>query len=447
MPFLTKKRLAGLILLALILVLGAVVGHRLLRPKQPNVIMLMLDTLRADHLSYFGYERETSPNIDAFARQSLAFKYAVATAPWTPSSVATMFTGMYASTHGMVPPSDRIAAKKNEYHLRHDLITLPEILKAHGYATFAISSNPWIGPTFGFEQGFDEFKTIWKARANKVTDEAIAALDKLQQQSAPFFLYAHFLDPHNPYYPPPSYRQRFSGPLKFRNVDPARIEALGLYDGEIAFLDHELGRLFEYLKQKGLYDNTVIVVLADHGEQFMEHGVTHHGKMLHNEEIHVPMFFKIAQPPREVDYTVSLVDFLPTLLGVLKIDPTPSLQGISLLDDENSRGRQGVFSEIGRLAVYKAFTRYDGMKIIYNYGPPGSKPITPQTIQVFDARKDIDEQTPLSDEALVSSLKKQYQELFATVVPMSSSGATPTEPVPEVADETLEQLKSMGYMQ
>ncbi len=442
-----KRAIVTVLVLGVVLISCAIVAFRFLRTKQPNVIMLMLDTLRADHLGYFGYERATSPNIDAFARESLALKYVVATAPWTPTSVATMFTGMYASSHGMLPPRKRADAQRNEFSLRRDLITLPEILKAHGYATSAISTNPWISATFGFERGFDDFKNIIRARANKVTDEAILALNRLQKGATPFFLYTHYLDPHDTYDPPSPYRERFSGPLKAVNVDPTMIEKLGLYDGEIAFLDHELGRLFEYLKQKGLYDDTVIIVLADHGEQFLEHGATHHGKMLHNEEVHVPMFFKIPQPAREVDYTVSLADFLPTLLDVLKIERPKSIQGISLLDDENSRARQGVFSEISSISIYKAFTRFDGKKIIFDYGAIDGTAVAPATIQVFDAWKDRNEATPLHDEALERSLIKDYQALYDIAVPKTKSSAVAAQPAPKVSDETLDQLKSMGYLQ
>lgn len=435
-----------LLLLVLVFVVGAgwyVLGHR--QAKRPSVVMIMLDTLRADHLGVYGYERATSPHIDAFAKDSVLFRYAVTAAPWTPTSVASMFTGLYASSHGMVPPNSRDEAKKNSTKLSSSLTTMPEIFKANGYSTYAISPNPWITATFGFEQGFDTFKFHNRARADKITDEAIAALKKLQGGTEPFFLYAHYLDPHDPYDPPGDYRKMFEGPLKNQNVAHEVLGAMNRYDGEIAFLDNHLGRLFAFLKEAGLYDNAVILLVGDHGEQFMEHGHRGHGFKVHNEEVHVPLMFHMGTAPRVVDFTVSTVDILPTILQRVGIPAPAGVQGLSLVDDENSRDREGVLTEVRRIHNQKAFTRFDGMKVVLNYGSADSVGSPPAQVSVYNARKDLFEQTPLNDPALADALMKDFAQLYAAVV--GTTTAPSAEKAEEVSDETLEQLKSMGYLQ
>ena len=441
-----KKLILALSVGVVVVVGAAAAYYRYIKPKRPNVILLMLDTTRADHLGYFGYERDTSPNIDAFARETVVFKHAMASAPWTPSSVATMFTGLYASTHGMIPPDLRIEAQRKAQRLRDNLVTMAEILRQTGYATYAISPNPWITPVFGYSQGFDEFKYFARARANKVTDEAIAAAEKFQGVGKPFFLYVHYLDPHDPYDAPGEFRDKFTGPIPGREEDPSQVSRLARYDGEIAFLDHHIGRLFDYLKKSGLYEDAIILLVADHGEQFMEHGEIRHGKMLFNEEVHVPVMLKIGQAHREVDATVSLVDILPTLLDALHLRVPAGVQGISLLNDENARGREGVFSEINRRRDLKAFIRYDGMKIIYDYGAPRKNATVPESIQVFDSRRDLRERQPVEDEAVAASLKQEYAKMYAMVTGQAPAGET-AEAAADISDETIEQLKSMGYMQ
>ena len=432
-----------LALAGILLVIAAVLWSRQTQ-RAKNVIMLMVDTTRADHLGVYGYGRATSPTIDAFARECVLFKYAITAMPWTPGSVAAMFTGLYASTLGMVPRETRIEAKRESFKLKRAHVTLAEALKDQGFATYAVSSNPWISAAFGFEQGFDQFKFLPHGRANKVTEQAIKAVEELRAQSAPFFLFVLYIDPHSPYNPPGVFHGKFSGDVK-GDYSPEMTGLINKYDGEIAFMDEELGKLLGHLKKTGLYDDAIILLAADHGEQFMEHGETRHGKMLYNEEVHVPMMLKSGAPPREVGYTVSTVDIYPTLLDLLKIEPAANLQGISLVDDENSRGRPGVFSEISRIRALKAFTRYDGLKIIYDYGDAKAPSPQPPSYSIFDTRKDYGERSPLAGADVASALEGEYHKMYQAITGRMSGSDSEEEG--RVSEETLDQLKSMGYLQ
>ena len=187
----------------------------------PNVIVILVDTLRADHLSYNGYPRVTSPNIDELASQSLNFQYAYSGSSWTAPSIATLFTGVYPSVHGMMPPNARVAAaEKFSFKLSEDLVTLPEVLKEEGYRTFGISSNECISDKFGFTQGFDYFYVASRMNADQVNRKTFRTIDKIAESKDPFFLYVHYFDPHDPYKAPKPYNNYFREPLQDARYKP-----------------------------------------------------------------------------------------------------------------------------------------------------------------------------------------------------------------------------------
>ncbi len=425
----------------------------------------MLDTLRADHLSGYGYERQTSPVLDSFANENLKFKHALTAAPWTPASVATMFTGLYPTSHGMVPPNDRELAKKGFAKLNPNLETIAEVLKQQGYTTAGVSPNPWITKEFGYTQGFDEFYYIARKPAEKITESGEEIITKWlndkssKKSSDPFFLYLHYLDPHDPYTPPPPYDTKFQGPLLKSpfTYDEKMLSLIGRYDGEINYMDTQLGRLFSFLKEKELYEDLFIVIVSDHGEQFKEHGNLRHGYKLFNEEVHIPLLIKTnrkSDSAKIIETTVSTVDIYPTILARLGITPPKNLQGVSLLNEKAIKDRKSVISEVRRIYDMKSVTDFHGkhlvMEVPYDQKDPDvSKSLeswrSPNIIGLFDSHNDYACMTKMKDPQLKSELKSSFDEIFLTA--LKNQSVATSERSEEISNETLDQLKSLGYLQ
>ncbi|MBM4015820.1 MAG: sulfatase [Planctomycetes bacterium] len=271
--------------------------------RQPNVLVYLIDTLRADHCTPYGYARDTTPQLQRLAAEGVVFERAFSQAPWTRPSVATLFSSYLHSFHN--------ASKTTG--LAPEIETLAERFRKAGYATGAFLANAHVhGASLNFEQGFSQFEAVEKARqrgdsrANQVHEEAFAWLD--QQQDRPFFLYLHTIDPHAPYDPPASTRGTWSGDYSGR-MSPARTNAreltsraplapadlqhvIDLYDEEILFNDREFGVLCDQLRERGLWDDTIVLVVSDHGEEFYEHEGFGHGSTLWNELVHVPLILK-----------------------------------------------------------------------------------------------------------------------------------------------------------
>src|SRR5579864_4926292 len=249
-----------------------------------NVILITLDTTRADRMGFLGSSRGLTPNLDALARQSAVFLRAYCQVPLTTPSHAAILTGTYPQFNHVSDLGSPLA---------EDLPYLPDILHKHGYRTAAFVGSQVLDPKSatapGFDRGFDTYDAPFHFRSEgedrydsverrgmAVVDSASAWLD--QHPQGPFFLWLHFYDPHDPYDPPPPFKAQYS-------ASP--------YDGEIAYMDSAIGKLLTTLRSRGLYDQTVIVVVADHGEAFGEHGEWSHGLFLYDETIHVPLVIKL----------------------------------------------------------------------------------------------------------------------------------------------------------
>jgi len=429
--------------------------------KKPNVLILMLDTLRADHMSGWGYERNTTPELDKFAAENLKFSTALTTAPWTPPSIATILTGLYPSEHGMMPPNDRDIAKAATSKLPSSVITIAERLKDFGYRTAAISPNPWITKEFGYTQGFNDFHYKHRGIAEEINKYAIKVIEKFltEKSKDPFFLYVHYFDPHDPYEPPGEYATKFKGPLSKSafTYDERMLELIAKYDGEISYLDAQLGKLFAFLKAKDLYDDLFIVVVADHGEQFMEHGDLRHGFKLFNEEIHIPLIIRTGRKGdvgRVVSEVVSHIDIAPTILDRIGESLPKELSGISLLDDQKIKSRRGVMSEIRRVYDMKSMTNLEDQRLImdvpYNKKNPDPNASlerwkTPNIIGIFDSRVDYACKAKTSNQGLENALKSSFDQTFASA--QTNAVVSLPEDKIQVNDETLDQLKSLGYLQ
>lgn len=330
-------------------------------PRTPNVLVFLIDTLRPDHLGAYGYHRKTSPAIDSLAADGITFTQAVSQSSWTRPAVASLLTSTYPAVHG---------AKDRADVLRGDLPTIAEAFRAVGYETVGLMSNPSCLPTWGFGRGFSRYIDVDSAVVEADKDARVVgeALDVLHNVSGrPWFLYCHAIGPHSPYEPPAPYDRRFvSRASEGQGPEAELARVVDLYDGEIGFTDHQLKRIIEELKSTGQYDNTLIVVVSDHGEAFGEHGDMGHGSSLYDEQIRVPLVVKLPGGKHAGtvhDGLVELVDVAPTLLDTLKIAVPDRFQGVSLakamtghasIGDEDRIGYASLFLE--KKSVYAART-------------------------------------------------------------------------------------------
>jgi choline-sulfatase len=298
-------------------------GIKNLRRKY-NVVFVLADTVRADHVGCLGYKRNTTPRMDALAEEAVLFTQARSQGSRTPWSFPSMLTGLFHS---------EIAGEKKSFPRIFDSnIFISEILRDAGYLTWAISSYIYFTPDNGFAQGFDGFDTELhtlrahirkKPTSDLVTDRTLDRIDRWRKETNdPFFAFAHYADPHGPYV-------KHKG---FKGFGKSRKER---YDGEIQFVDHHVGRLLDGLKERGLDGDTVLIVAADHGEAILEkedHGVQGHGQNLYDEQIHVPLIIKVpGQKPRVVKEPVGIVDLVPTIVDLTGVPFDGHFSGVSLL--------------------------------------------------------------------------------------------------------------------
>lgn len=450
--FKTSRGRSPLIILVVLAVILLVFGYRTFftgrKGHRPNIVFLMLDTTRASHLGFYGYERPTSPFLDSLAKENLAFSYALTSSPWTPPAVASMMSGLYVSSHGLMPPDSREQAAKST-KLNPDLYLLPEVLKDAGYQTAAVSPNPWINATFGFDQGYDKFIYMARAPADQISAAGKDLIKEFKETGKPFFLYLHYLDPHQPYDPPAEYRNIYQ-PLSYaEEYSKKSLKRIDLYDGEIKYLDDQLKELFDYFKSEGLYEDLMVIIVGDHGEQFKEHGNYGHGNQLFNEEVHIPLIIKTGSNPvrKTIDYTVSVVDIYPTVLDVLGVRPSDKLPGVSLLNEKNLGSRSGVISEIFRKYVQKAFIDYQGRKIIVGRKDP-KLALTPDNLNeyfigVYDRNTDYKEKASLKDTDLKDELGEELKNSLLEIEKYKRDHSAGNA---EISEETLRQLESLGYL-
>lgn len=336
-----------------------------------NVVLVLVDTLRADHLGLYGYERPTSPHLDRLAASGVVFERGKSQAACTFISVSSLLTGHY--------PHRILKHTRGKLGVPDEHTSVAEILSKEGYETLAVTASSVVRKTpgefnedGGYGKGFDTFdESCEKKPAACVTDKAIELASKAER---PFFLYLHYMDPHAPYRPPDGYERAFSAPASDappRNGDlrpyARRLYKGGgkvargpiarladAYDDEIRYWDGEFARLIEDLRAKGLLEDTLLVLTADHGEDFLEHEDLGHCRTVHETSIHIPVLLwgPDIEPGRRVAAPIENVDVLPTLLDLLEIDATNyALDGSSVqgLISGDPTGEEVAFASQGRL--------------------------------------------------------------------------------------------------
>jgi arylsulfatase A-like enzyme/uncharacterized membrane protein YbhN (UPF0104 family) len=436
-----------------------------------NVLVIVVDTLRADHLPSYGYETGRTPNLDAFASDAIRFDQAFSNASWTRPSFASILSGRYASSHGVMAKTDALPG---------DLTTLAEAYREAGWHTEGVVTNYNVGPYFNFDQGFDSYHYLspdfvlgaddsaaklllvqfLRQRIETIRDRALGVQPGTAYQDAsvvnrevlsaiehapgdrPWMMFVGYMDPHDPYYAHPYDGEAYSR-AAHPNPTPDEAEHLtALYDGEITFWDEHFGALVAELRRRGLYDDMTIVVTADHGEEFCEHGGFFHGTTLYDEQVHVPLFVKLPASRRGgtvVRHWVQSIDIMPTLLRESRVEVPAGVQGASLFE-----GSDRLFAEESHegnvLQAVRERRGTDEIKLITaNEGNPRRLPST----ELFRVDLDPGEQENLADTD-AATLEHARRALEAAHV-RAGEGAVEGQEV-ELDDASRRQLCELGYL-
>lgn len=450
---------------------NAQTGAQAAATAHSNILLIVVDTLRADHLPGYGYTKGKTPHLDAFQKDAIRFEKAYANASWTRPSFASILTGRYASSHGVMSKASSLPDAAE---------TLAERLQGAGYSTSGIVTNYNIAPFFNFQQGFADYQylapnflfgasdtsaklsllqvlrrvdeklrtSLGRTEPGSAYQDAVvvnAQVEKFLERglTAPWFLFASYMDPHDPYYEHPYNGVGFS---RAANVspDPALAPRLrALYDGEITYWDEHFGALIASLKQRKLYDDLTIIITSDHGEEFMDHGGFWHGTTLYDEQLHVPLFLKLPKNERggsSVAHWVESVDIMPTLLSLQKLEVPAAVQGVDLF-----RGKDQTFAEESHdgnvLKSLRTLESGSAVKLIHaNEGNPRGLAAR----ELYRLDNDPVEAKNLAKDEL--SLLVQSEAELKLVETQAQSGALKARDVDLAMDKAAqERLKALGY--
>jgi arylsulfatase A-like enzyme len=450
------------------------------------VLFVVLDTVRKDHLLSYGHDRRTSPNLDRLAGDATRYEHAVSAAPWTLPSHASMFTGRYPSHHRTV---------STRPHLEADQPTVAEELSAAGYTTLGFANSSFISTDRGFARGFDSYHDLqrlphFRGRyyepsreflqlvLNHLTrgyDTAYFQAEKLKsalrRTDPPWFAFVNFLPAHSPYDPPPAFEERFErGFDAWDAVDPERVRGLSAdayeymlgdmavsdaewdllkrwYDGEIAYVDYLLGDLMTFLKERGLYEDTLVIVTADHGEQFGENGLAYHNFSLAETVLNVPLLVKWpGNPDPEVSTELmSLIDLAPTILDVANVSRPETMQGRSLPSEPE---QAAVFAEYAYPypLLSRGIIRAHGDRFgQYERALQAVRTRTHKLVRSSEGDTTLYEliggdEREIGDEEVARELERR---LDATLEPLPEADVEGDE---ELSEHTREHLRELGYL-
>jgi arylsulfatase A-like enzyme/Tfp pilus assembly protein PilF len=394
-----------------------------------NVLLITIDTVRADHIGAYGYQKAATPAIDRLAREGVRFTDATTQAPLTGPAHAAILTGQYPARFGVRDNASR--------SIPAAIVTLAESFKARGYRTGGFIGAFILGPEYGFAQGFDtfdasfaQFNTSMKLQAQRdggeVTDRALKWLSVDKVENAPFFAWVHLYDAHAPYEPPPPFQARF-------RATP--------YDGEIAYVDSCIARLVAALEQSGRLERTVISVIADHGEGLGEHGEAEHGLFLYESVLHVPWIMRLpnhAPAGAVVAPQVRTIDVAPTL-AALAVVPMGKVDGESVVP----LIRGGAPKEVPPSYAETFYPRWHfGWSELKSVRVGDFKYVDAPKPELYDMRNDRSEARNLVDSRgpLANGLSSEIAKLQAAFGPAASAEAPQPDP------ETLARLRSLGYV-
>jgi arylsulfatase A-like enzyme len=493
------RALATTAALCLMLTAAAIAADRLPIPAlrspetRPNILLIVLDTVRRDRLSAYGYSRPTTTELDAFAEDAIRYTNFYATSCWTVPSHASLFTGLYPIAHRATQERVKLDAR---------FATLAEILRNAGYQTWGASGNPWMSPRVNLSQGFQTFIETWRSdletglpRPEERPHPANAAFERFLERSTrdrPFFAFINYMDAHTPYAPPEPYPSLFleSESDWARASEIAHIKwneyyrgrpyterdltiLSNLYDAAVAYLSSEIGRLLRSTKRRGLYDDTLILITADHGEHFGENHLLGHAFGLYNTTVRIPLMIRLPGGERagELDHRKGqLVDLFSTILNAAGVDPSAfAHRGVDLLAPRTAPARESIFSEYyyprqvlwqfkpeelerqaEQLKPYlrrlRAIERY-GHRLIWSSNGRH---------ELYDLNADPGETRNLLDPEHHTEVADEFLDLLTreleTYVPGLGSqlhfepDSAASNPSAELDDETLEALRAVGYV-
>lgn len=449
-----------------------------------NVVIFVIDTLRADRLNAYGHHRRpTSPNIDALARGGVLFERAYAAAPWTLPSMASLMTSRFPCEHQVLSTRQRIAAAAD---------TLPKSLRRLGYTTIGLYANSMVAAEFGFADGYDFY------RVSFVNEDRQVKLARRMYPGRPFFLYVHNLEPHNPEFFAPPHTPGFrdvSEPLRQRIAEhykqyrtatrldfdqgrpPGTTEVAAiqdqhvqglvallddyneLYDASVRLADQRVGSVIRALKDRGEWDHTLFILLSDHGEEMHEHGGWSHDQSAYEELVHVPLIIRLPHGRhggQRVTDLVSLVDVMPTVFDAIgKPDLVPAARGSSLMPlirAEASRDGQALYVPSVRHNVTSYYRRWKEQRgdinVVVRQGPwKGIWNLEPDTFELYDLRSDPREQTSVAPEhpELAAAMRAYTGSWYATCAEQAGEEGLATE-ADELDEQTVRNLRALGYV-
>lgn len=433
----TRRRGRRPLVLAAALLLAAVAaaaflllrngGHPVVRDEGMNVLLITLDTTRADRLGCYGYADGRTPHLDELARSGVLFADAYCQVPMTLPSHASLFTGLYPFNHGV--------HNNGSYVLGPEPLTLAEALKRRGYATAAFTASFSVDSRFGLDRGFDvyddtfqedsPFKALNSERRAEQVSAAFASW--LESRGGErFFAWVHFFDPHLPYDPPPAFRREFSSRP---------------YDGEIAYMDHHVGEVLGLLKDKGLLDRTLVVAAGDHGEAFGEKGESGHGVFVYESTVRVPLIFWAGDrlpAGTVVPSRARLIDVMPTVLDLVEAPDAPGIDGTSLV----SRIRRPSMAPLD--AYIESFYPREnhGWSELTGLLSGPWKYIQAPRPELYDLRADPGETADLaaSEPRRAADMKGRLEAVLRGAAAAAPGGRSMTA-------EDQERLRSLGYIQ
>jgi len=464
--------------------------------KPPNVIMILVDAMRPDRLGVYGGKQGLSPVMDKLAKEGVTFEFCMSAAPWTLPSVATLFTSYYPGVHKAT--SYRVVEDMEQGKqavqsvLSEDFTTLAEVMKAGGYQTAGFVGAKFLRQGYGFGQGFDHYDTSFAdntVRGEEVNQSFFKWLDEERDADKPLFTYLHYMDVHGPYNAAPRFLdplmeevekkedKRLLEPAQFRRInrylmapppdssDPTRFERLkgyreyweARYSAGVAEMDFYLGQLAENLKQRGIWDDAYIILIADHGEALCEHGLWGHGYSQHQTDLHVPLIMRwpgVLPADKRVRRLAGLIDVMPTLMDQLRLggDAGDELQGVSLVDHIADRLPDKPlmrFAEAIKSGPRQYALYIDITKLTATYLPPQKQPDGAMSKpgvrhQLFNLVTDPSEMFDIAKQ--YSAQVKQMARLMGEVVRinMQTKPAEIIGPKP-VDQQTISALESLGY--
>jgi arylsulfatase A-like enzyme/Flp pilus assembly protein TadD len=388
-----------------------------------NVLLVTVDTLRADRLSCYGEAFLQTPSTDSLSRRGILFSRAFSHNPTTLASHTNMLLGLTPLGHGV--------RENTNFVVREKFFTLAEFLKKSGYATGAFIGGYPLHSRFGLSQGFDVYDDDYEkmkfmkfsAGERKAGDVIDRAMKWLEGQDSSWFCWIHCFDPHDPYDPPEPFKTQY---------------AESPYDGEVAYVDRELGRFLKYMEEKGLFDKTLVVFTGDHGESLGQHGEMTHGYLANNTTIWVPLIISYpGAKPGRVNQCVGLIDIFPTICDILQVEKPGALQGISLLPA--MKGRELPDRPIYFESLYPYYSR--GWAPIKGFIQKGEKYIQSPIPELYDLEKDFDETHNLAGGRRLDAYRKRLNEIIEWYSYPDSEEARQ-----RIDRKSLEKLRSLGYI-